>query len=63
MSHVPFSNSAIVPVRPGKPHIKFVRGYWRVSVFNFKRHVKQSEVLKNYADAYTFINRLNYAKR
>jgi len=50
--HKPFDNTTIEPKTPGKPHIKFINGWWRVSPWNRKSADK-------FAKAHAFVNKQN----
>ncbi len=52
-----FCNSTMMPVNVGKPHIAFIRGYWRVS--QYKPKVVGFDAYKMFAKAHAFTSVLN----
>jgi hypothetical protein len=51
-----FCNSVIIPLRPGKPHVVFIEGWWRVSKYNKPRALSTSKLFDK---AHGFVLKLN----
>lgn len=56
---MPFNNSSIVAPVAGKPHIKFVDGYWRVSPVKWQQ---QKSTYQFWVDAHRFVRMLNKSR-